>query len=104
MRKTGKEIASVSDASPGGKAEMDDWLFTASPREIQQYIHSISIDAHNSKYQLARIALEIRLAEDAADAACILERHTRKLICLTWALLALTAFLLVSAIWLAIRH
>jgi hypothetical protein len=86
MRKTGKEMAQVNDGNPGGKEEIDAWVISATPRELQEYIHHIGIGPHAYLYQRARTALEIRLAEDAQKQADKLARFTFWLICFTVAL------------------
>jgi hypothetical protein len=83
---TGKEAANVNEASPGGREQILDFLTTAPARELQQYIHNISVDAYSHWYQRARTALDIRLAEDAGRTADKLARFTRWLICFTVAL------------------
>jgi hypothetical protein len=80
MRKTAKHISEVPHITPEGKEEVRAWLRTAPPREIQDYIHYIPISAHNERFQLARVALEIRIAEDAAQAATKLEQQVDRLV------------------------
>ena len=86
MRKTGKQIAQIIDGIPGGKDEIDAWIISATPRELQEYILHIGIGPHAYLYQRARTALEIRLAEDASQQADKLARFTFWLICFTVAL------------------
>ena len=118
MRKNAKQISEVPHDTPEGKEEVRAWFRTAPAREIQDYIHYIPISAHNERFQLARVALEIRVAEDAAQAAIKLEqevdkllgiaeaqkllaakldRQTNRLICLTYVLVFLTVALLAAA-------
>jgi Rad3-related DNA helicase len=125
MRKTAKQISEVPHITPEGNEEVRVWLRTAPAREIQDYIHYIPISAHNERFQLARVALEIRIAEDAAQAAtkleqqvdrfvqqmdkllgiaeaqkllaAKLERQTNRLIYLTYVLVFLTVALLAAA-------
>jgi hypothetical protein len=80
MRKTAKQISEVPHITPEGKEEVRAWLRTAPAREIQDYIHYIPISAHNERFQLARVALEIRIAEDAAQAATKLEQQVDRLV------------------------
>lgn len=87
MRKTPKEMADMPDAVSGAREELHNWLVTASARELQEYIHNVSVDPMSHKYQRARTALDIRLAEDA-------EISTRRIVRLTWGLIALTVALL----------
>ena len=62
MQKTPKEIAALPINAP----EKRKWLLEASAREIQQFIHLIVDNPYGGKeYELARTALDIRLAEDA---------------------------------------
>ncbi|MGO9586631.1 MAG: hypothetical protein ACLP2Y_10595 [Limisphaerales bacterium] len=69
--------------------EVKEFLLGATPKEIQRFIHRISIDGRPRFFHLARTALEIRLAEDA-------ENTTRRIVHLTWALVGLTAGLFFS--------
>lgn len=82
MRKTAKQISEVPHITPEGEEEVRAWLRTAPAREIQDYIHYIPISAHNERFQLARVALEIRVAEDAAQAATKLQQQVDKLLCI----------------------
>jgi TolA-binding protein len=125
MRKNAKQISEVPHDTPEGKEEVRAWLRPAAAREIQDYIHCIPISAHNERFQLARCALELRISEDAAQAAtkleqqvdrfvqqmdkllgiaeaqkllaAKLERQTNRLICLTYVLVFLTVALLAAA-------
>jgi hypothetical protein len=87
--KTPKEMAN----STNNDAEHKEWLAQVSPREIQQYIANIRVDPMGHMYQHARVALEVKLGEDALEAAKKVERQTDKLILLTWFLAILTAAL-----------
>jgi hypothetical protein len=57
-----------------------EFLLTASPRQIQEFIHNINTADYNPWIHRARTALDIRLAEDAAHNAQILSQHTEKLV------------------------
>jgi hypothetical protein len=59
-------------------------------RDIHEFIHNIP--EQSGYIQSARAAIEIRLAENA-------EITTRRIVRLTWALLVVSAALLVFAIW-----
>jgi hypothetical protein len=82
MRKSGKEIAECGDLN-----EQKAWLIDASPREIEQFMHRIALVPNCAEERLSRVALDIRIAEDA-------EIYTRRIVRLTWALVILTAALL----------
>ena len=92
MRKTPQQIA---DSNNG--PEKQTWLAEATPREIQTFIHCTSTDPYSRDYQVARTALDVRISEDAAESAKKMERYTRWLIALTWAIIGLTAFLCIDA-------
>ena len=88
---TGKEAAQIDELASGGREKIRGFLVTASARNIQEYIHEKSASPDSHMYQRARTALNIRLAEDA-------EIISKRLYKLTWALLAITAVLLVFTI------
>ena len=88
MRKSPKEMANLPSGVSGAREELYAWIVTATARELQDYIHEISVTPNSHDYQRARTALDIRLAEDA-------EISTRRIIRLTWVLAALTLALLV---------
>jgi hypothetical protein len=72
MGKTPQEIASLPVNSP----EKRQWLLTASARDIQTFIDVISKSDYSSRdYEVARTALEIRIAEDQAQTAERLEKQ-----------------------------
>ena len=100
---TGKEAAKINESSPGGRDQILDFLTTAPARELQQYIHNISVDPMSHLYQRARTALDIRLSEDAETTALRLERHTKHLLLLTYILAALTVGLLLFA-YVQMKH
>lgn len=107
MRKTPKEIAAKEYY---GQQQME-WLAGATPREIFEFLQNTALFPHDPMFQQARVALEVRIAEDAMKTAAenleaakdILssagktERQTNKLIWLTWAIVGLTVALLVFA-------
>lgn len=117
MGKTPQEIANLPLNSP----EKWQWLTNASAKDIQTFIHTVSKSDYASRdYQLARTALEIRIAYDHAQMserlekavialtgiaeeqrrlAAKLDRQTTTLIRLTWALAALTAALFVHELF-----
>jgi hypothetical protein len=66
------------------------FLRNASARDIQTFIHGLNTGAQPQFFGLARVALDIRLAEDA-------EKTARNVVALTWGLIALTLALLVFA-------
>jgi len=73
-----------------------DWLVDKSPRQIQEFLHECRLDGqYQRRASIARIALDIRLAEDAAKSASKLERFTFWLIVLTVVLIAVSLLALV---------
>lgn len=80
MPMTGKEAAYSNEAVPGGREKRNAFLVAASARDLQEYVHNIPVDAHSAQYQLARTALDIRLAEDAAKQASSLEQRMLSLL------------------------
>jgi hypothetical protein len=76
---TAKEAANC--VGIGGKPEKaNEFLLTASSREIQEFIHNIAAAEYNQAFQRARVALDIRLAEDAARQADSFKQLMDKLI------------------------
>src|SRR5947207_2458969 len=71
--------------------EVAAFLKSASARDIQTFIHLIQIVDRRRFFYLARVALDVRLSEDA-------EISTRRIIRLTWVLVALTAALLIFTV------
>jgi hypothetical protein len=67
--------------------EIKSFLRDASARDIQRFIHRLNILAKPDTFNFARVALNVRLAEDA-------EKTTRRLVTLTWVIVALTSALL----------
>src|SRR3989442_1088822 len=70
MEKSPKQVAAMAIRTP----ERREWLLTASPREIQQFIH---LNANNEygrpDHELATVALNVRIAEDAEKQSLRLE-------------------------------
>ena len=58
---------------------INEYLRTAPAREIEKFISSSSIRDDSHWFQCAKIALDIRLSEDAAEAADKLIQHTKNL-------------------------
>jgi len=63
------------------------------PREIIEFIQASAMDSHTT--HLARNVLALRIAEIADASSLRMERHTTKLVHLTYVLAALTLGLLV---------
>jgi hypothetical protein len=94
------------------RREIADWFRTAKdPRELQEYIHSVSVWTSKEEYERARTAIEILLAESAESSSLRLEKHTenliqlaqsndtssKRLIALTWALVFVSVALVLFA-------
>jgi hypothetical protein len=86
--------------------EIHDFVLNASAREIQLFIHSIQTHtiAANDWLTRSRMALDIRLAEDAAKTAEILKLYTHQLVILNRTLVWLTVALLVFTVGFAVFH
>jgi hypothetical protein len=75
--------------------EQQEWLFDKerTPREILQFLsYTLAV---LPIYQFARDALQVRISEQAEASSTRLERHTVKLVHLTYVLAALTLGLLI---------
>jgi hypothetical protein len=112
---TSKEAADLANGSnfAGREKQIQEFLFSASPQALQDFIHRIPIYTTTGKifFDYARTALDIRLAENAKDTADkLLEvvaeqkqiaeesgKQTRTLIRLTWGLVIVSAALLAFA-------
>jgi hypothetical protein len=93
-------IGSSSNLDPD---KVEEYLLTASPRDIQTFLHCTGVNGDPRLIEFARVALEIRLAEDAAKSAAEMERQTDKIVRLTWGLFWLTlALAFVAAVQLYI--
>jgi len=92
---TAQEAANACGAAKASpdNPEIEAFLKTASARELQDFIHLIQIVDRHRYFFLARVALKVRLSEDAAKSAAKMERYTRWLIFFTIALIFLTAYL-----------
>jgi hypothetical protein len=78
-------------------AKVKSFILEASPRQLQEFIHLITADSTSSYFNWARVALDIRLAEESERTAIRLERHTKHLLVITYLLTAITVGLLVLA-------
>jgi hypothetical protein len=113
---TPEEAARETNLPLGNTQAGKEFLLTASPRQIQRFIHNIAPREYNHFFNLAKVALDIQLAEEHAriakeqsESAAKLEQHTITLVNLTnglkrlnWVLIVLTAGLLIVTIGLAV--
>jgi hypothetical protein len=88
---TPKEAAHF-DSLGNNPEKPKEFLLTASPREIQEFLHNITCMDYNASFHHAKAALDIRLAEDA-------EKQGKRLIKLTWGLVSVSLALLAFALW-----
>lgn len=113
---TPKETADLANGPnfAGREKQIQEFLFSASPQDLQDFIHRIPMYSTTGKifFDYARTALDIRLAENAKDTADKLlvvvaaqkqiaeesGKQTSTLIRLTWALVIVSAGLLVFGI------
>jgi hypothetical protein len=70
--------------------KVKEFLFTASARDLQEFFHLISAYTTNHTFNRARVALDVRLAEDAERTAQKLVTGTDSLIKQTETLVKLT--------------
>lgn len=87
------DAANNSALDQSNDDKIKDFLKSASPREIQRFIHQLNTLAQPTFFQFARTALDIRLAEDA-------EKTSRRIVWLTWGLIILTFSLLAVTVGL----
>src|SRR5437762_14015542 len=77
MEKLHQQIAAMAVNTP----ERREWLLRASPRELQQFIH---INANNTygraDHELATVALNVRIVEDAEKQSLRLETRIDNLL------------------------
>ena len=84
---TPQEACNLANALDGsGDQKVKAFLLAASAREIQAFIHCLDMQRRDYYREMARAALDIRLAEDA-------EITTRRIVWLTVGLLILTVAL-----------
>jgi hypothetical protein len=84
--------------------EQTEWLFDKerTPREILRFLNCTLVVL--PIYQLARDVLQIRISEAAEASSTRLERHTVKLVHLTYVLAALTLGLLIFTVAQYVCH
>jgi hypothetical protein len=78
--KSGKAMAQMASGLTRGEPEKDEWFRNASIQELREFIHNISFPPYPSDYELARSALDIRIAEEQSVSATKLERQTDRLV------------------------
>jgi hypothetical protein len=77
---TPKEAANeTSRAGTNPSPEVDDFLVNASARELQEFIHLHSAMLYTHWLERAKVAVNIRLAEEHAKSADTLIKHSEKL-------------------------
>ena len=91
-------------AASSNQFEKEGWLLdhSRSPREILAFIQAAPAAGH--AYSLARHVLQVRISEIAEAPSFRLERHTKVLVILTYAVVALTLGLFIFTIALYVRH
>jgi hypothetical protein len=75
---TPQEAAEFARAD--NREKVKEFLFSATARDIQEFIHLTPAFNTTQVFNLARVALDVRLADDQAKASEQLERHTRVLV------------------------
>jgi hypothetical protein len=104
-RKTGKEMAKLTEGLTGGGTELYNWFRDASISELLEYVLNVSTTFNPHAYQLARTTLDIRIAEEQSTSAAKLEKQTDRLVNQTNALVGFTRklyFLTVALIVFAV--
>lgn len=77
---TGKALALLANRNDGGNDyQITEFILRSPARDLQEFIHNIGIYPNSQWFHRAKVALEIRLAEDAAETADKLIKHTEKL-------------------------
>src|ERR1039457_3897189 len=71
------KFANVTNLEP---EKVQEFLLTACPRDIQKFLHSTGINGYPRLIEFSRIALDIRLSEDAERTAQKLVAGTDKLV------------------------
>lgn len=89
-RKTGKEMAELTQGLTGGGPTLCSWFQDASIAELHEYILALPTTFNPHAYQLARTTLDIRLADQQFQSAAKLEEHTGRLVNQVTALVGLT--------------
>jgi len=83
--------------------EVTRFLREDSAANIQLFIHHLHILTKPHNFELAKIALQVRIADDQSKSAERMERQTKKIVRLTWGLFWLTlALAFVAAVQLYI--
>ncbi len=96
---TPQEMAASSNGP-----QKQSWLLDSarSPRDILCFIRDSPKDSHDT--HLAIHALSVRISEEQAKSAEVLERYTRQLVSLTRAIVWLTVVLLIVTVGFAVFH
>ncbi|HAO80212.1 MAG TPA: hypothetical protein DCQ92_14840 [Verrucomicrobia subdivision 3 bacterium] len=92
----------VNWPDPNRVKEIHEFILTASPRDIQLFIHNIPAKDFNEWFNRARVSLDIRLAENAERTAQKLVTGTDRLITETGTLVKLTHRLYILTIVLIV--
>lgn len=77
---TPQEAAKIANTFGERFDKIEEFILTASTRQLQGFIHLIPAHDNIRAFQLARISLNIRLAEDAANTAQKLSQQTEQLV------------------------
>jgi hypothetical protein len=89
---TPKELAEAANniADNVVLPEVIKFLREDSASNIQLFIHHLNVLGKPHNYELAKIALHVRIADDQSKSAEKMERQTDKIVRLTWGLFWLT--------------
>ena len=100
-----QEMADACHPDKENPDHVKGFLRYATPREIQAFAHALHKHVFNTNaaisphyFELGRLALDVRLSEDQANAAEKMEKQTNRLIILTYWLVFLTIALLVVTV------
>jgi hypothetical protein len=87
---TPQEAAKFAIGGSGGldPEKVCEFLLAANPKQIQEFLHCTGVNGYPRLIEFARVALDIKLAEDA-------ERTAQKLVKLTHGLYVFTIVLIV---------
>jgi cytoskeletal protein RodZ len=80
---------------------LNEWLATETdPRKILELLGLESHNCNPTLFERGKAAINILISEQQVKSAEKLERQTRHLVCLTWAIVSLTFVLLLFTIYL----
>ena len=93
---TPEELADIANQQLDNSLDerITKFLLDAPSRHVQRFLHRLHLENKQRYFQIARVALDIRISENA-------DIMTRRIVCLTWSLLIFTVglFLLTAGLF-----